>query len=515
VTGPSTSDPALPGDDLLLQVTGLTKRFGSVVANDDVSIELRRGEVLGLLGENGAGKSTLVKMLFGLHRPDAGEIRIKGEVVHLRSPKDAITRGVGMVHQHFQLVPPMTVAENVVLGTEPRRRFFVDERRAVAEVRKLSQRHGLAVDPTALVEELPVGAQQRVEIIKALYRRADILILDEPTAVLTPDETDELLDIMRTLTGRGVGIVFITHKLREVMTAAHRITVLRHGRVVGTTRPTDTDLSALAGMMVGRSVVLRVDKAPANPGPVMLSVKDLVVDDDRRHHVVRGLDLEVRAGEIYGIAGVEGNGQRELVEAICGMRPVRGGTVTIGGTDASSLGVKAVNDLGVCHIPEDRERHGLVGSYSVADGLVLNRFDERPFAEHGLRNELAVARNATQLVQRFDVRTPSVEAPASSLSGGNKQKLIVARELTSGARLVMASQPTRGVDVGSIEFIHNQLVAARDNGAAVVLVSAELDEVMGLADRIGVMSGGRIVAELPAAEATRERIGMHLGGASH
>lgn len=499
---------------VLLEVRGLTKRFGSVLANEDVSLQLRRGEVLALLGENGAGKTTLVKMLFGLHRPDGGEIRLAGEAVRLRSPRDAIARGIGMVHQHFQLVPVMTVAENVVLGAEPTRRRFVDRRRAAAEVRELSERFGLAVDPDAVVEDLPIGAQQRVEIIKALYRGAEILILDEPSAVLTPEETDELLGVVAELAARGVGIVLITHKLREVMEAADRVVVLRDGRVVGEVAPADTDEAGLAALMVGRSVVLRIDKQPASPGEPVLGIQGLEVDDDRGRRAVTGLDLEVRAGEIVGVAGVQGNGQRELAEAICGMRPRIGGCVLLQDRDITGLGARAIHDLGVAHIPEDRDKHGLVGSYSVADDLVLNRFDEPGFARWGRRDRAAVQRWAEQLIAEFDVRTPDVHAPADSLSGGNKQKLIVARELSRASVLVVAAQPTRGVDVGSIEFIHRQLVAARDRGAAVLVISAELEELLAVSDRIAVMRDGRIAATFAGASATPEAIGLVMGGAT-
>jgi ABC-type uncharacterized transport system ATPase subunit len=499
---------------LVLEAHGLTKRFPGVVANDDVSLELHAGEVLALLGENGAGKSTLVKMLFGLYRPDEGEIRVKGEVVHLRSPGDAIARGVGMVHQHFQLVPPMTVAENVVLGAEPTRGRLLDLASAEARVRELSDRYHLFVPADAIVEDLPVGTQQRVEIVKALYRGADILILDEPTAVLTPQETDELLAVMRELAERGTAIVFITHKLREVLAVADRITVLRGGKVVGTTRPSETDEAGLAQMMVGRSVVLRVEKAPAQPGAEVLRLEGVEVADDRGGLAVRGVDLTVRAGEIVGVAGVQGNGQRELVEAVCGMRPLAGGRVHIGGREAGGAHPRRVHEMGVSHIPEDREKHGVIGSWSIADNLVLNRFWKEPFAHRGIRDGDEVAKEADRLIKRFDIRAPSIYTPADSLSGGNKQKVIVARELAHDTAVVVAAQPTRGVDVGSIEFIHNQLVHERDQGAAVLLVSAELDEVLGLADRVAVMFEGRIVAALPIAEAGRERLGLLMAGAS-
>jgi simple sugar transport system ATP-binding protein len=503
----------LDDQPIALEARGLTKRFPNVVANDDVSITLHRGEILGLLGENGAGKSTLVKMLFGLYHPDEGEIVIGGEPVRLRNPGDAIARGVGMVHQHFQLVPVFTVAENIILGAETHKGPFLDTRTADERIRELSARYGLTVDPDALVEDLPVGTQQRVEILKALYRGADILILDEPTAVLTPAETDELLKVMRDLASAGAAIIFITHKLREAMAVCDTITVLRGGKVAGTTTPQETDRAGLANMMVGRNVVLQVEKGEAHPGRVVLDVQGLVVHDDRRQPAVNGLDLEVRAGEIVGVAGVEGNGQRELVEALCGMRPVRAGEIRLDGEVISDgKSPRQVNRMGVAHIPEDREKHGFVASFSVATNLVLERFDEPPFARGIVRDFGAVEAHAHELVERFDVRPRDIHNPMRALSGGNKQKAIVARELTQGAKLVVAAQPTRGVDVGSIEFIHRQLVDQRDAGVAVLLVSAELDEVLSLADRVAVIYEGRIQGVLPIAEATRERIGLLMAG---
>ena len=499
----------------VLEARNLTKRFPGVVANNDVSIVLHRGEILALLGENGAGKSTLVKMLFGLYRPDEGTILVGGKPFP-GGTRAAIELGIGMVHQHFQLVPVMTVTENVILGSEPVRGGRLRTADAAAMVAELSARHGLVVDPTAIVEDLPVGAQQRVEILKAMYRKAEILILDEPTAVLTPQETDELLATMQTLAAGGTSIIFITHKLREVLAVADRIQVLRAGRVVGEARPSDstTTPASLAEMMVGRPVLLELDKAPANPNGEVLSVRGLKVKDDRGQFAVNGVDLHVCAGEIVGIAGVEGNGQRELVEALCGMRAYQAGSVRIGETElARHTSPHRVGELGVSHIPENREKHGFVATFSVADNLVLNRFDEPPWASHGMRNFEAVAHTAEDLVERFDVRTPSVDTPIGSLSGGNKQKVVVARELSRNARLVIAAQPTRGVDVGSIEFIHRQLVAARDGGAGVLVVSAELDEVLSLADRVAVIANGRIVAVLDAASADRTRVGELMAGA--
>ncbi len=497
---------------ILLQAKGLTKRFPGVVANEDVSLTVHEGEVLALLGENGAGKSTLVKMIYGLYAPDEGVIEIKGEPVRLAGPRDAIRRGIGMVHQHFQLVPVFTVAENVVLGDEPTRWPFVNMRKARAEVARLAEEFGLKVDVDARVEDLPVGTQQRVEILKALYRKADILILDEPTAVLTPQETDDLLRVVQGFADSGVGVVFITHKLREVLVIADTIEVLRGGRQVGTTTPDQTDQAGLAQMMVGRGVLLSVEKAPARPADVVLDVVGLSAKDDLGLPAVRDVTLEVRAGEILGIAGVEGNGQRELVQAITGLRRCTADRVTVRGEDILNRSPRKIHDLGVGHVPEDREADGLVGPYSVADNLVLDRFDEPEFASRGVRKRGAVDALATDLVGRFDIRTPGISTTVQSLSGGNKQKVVIARELAADPVLLIAAQPTRGVDVGSIEFIHSQIVAARDRGAAVLLVSAELDEVLGLSDRIAVMHDGELVATMPAEGADRARIGLLMAG---
>jgi ABC-type uncharacterized transport system ATPase subunit len=501
-----------PSGTPVLEARDLTKLFPGVVANKDVSLTIHKGQIVGLLGENGAGKSTLVKMIYGLYEPDEGEILINGKPVRLKGPRDAIKRGIGMVHQHFQLVPVFTVAENVILGDEPHTSIFVDMKKATAEVARLSEQYGLKVDVNAKVEDLPVGAQQRVEILKALYRKAEILIMDEPTAVLTPQETDELLNVMRGFADNGVAVIFITHKLREVLAIADTIEVLRGGEVVGTTTPDQTDQAGLAQMMVGRSVLLRVDKKPASPGNVVLEVENLNVEGGLGLPAVSDVSLDVRAGEIVGIAGVEGNGQRELVEALTGLRKYRADVVTINGRDAVGATPQAIHDMGVGHVPEDREKDGVVGPYSIADNMVLNRFDEPEFASRGVRNRKAVSSLATTLVKDYDVRTPSIQTTAQSLSGGNKQKVVIARELAANPSLLIASQPTRGVDVGSIEFIHSQIVKARDDGAAVLLVSAELDEVMGLSDRILVMYDGRIVADIPAEGADRNRIGRLMAG---
>ncbi|HEX6383941.1 MAG TPA: ABC transporter ATP-binding protein [Anaerolineae bacterium] len=498
---------------VVLEAKGITKRFPGVLANDHIDLKLYQGEILALLGENGAGKSTLMNILYGLYHPDEGEIWIKGEHVELSSPGDAIARGVGMVHQHFQLVPVMTVAENVMLGAEVTRAGGrLDRRAAARRVRELSDQYGLKVDPSAVVEELPVGTQQRVEIIKALYRQADILILDEPTAVLTPQEANELFRIMHDLTEQGVSIIFITHKLKEVLAVADRISVLRAGRKVGTTTPEEATEASLAEMMVGRKVILQVEKSTAHPGLPVLQVEDLTVRDARGHTIVKNITLEVRAGEILGIAGVQGNGQRELVEALTGLRPVDSGRILVEGQECTRATPRQITEMGVAHIPEDREKHGLVMGYSIADNLVLNQYYQSPYASGPVLDQDKISEHGQLLVKEYDVRTPSVFTLARNLSGGNKQKVIVAREFSRPVKLLIANQPTRGIDVGSIEFIHKQIVAQRDRGVAVLLVSAELDEVLSLSDRVAVMFDGRIVRTLPVVEATRERVGLLMAG---
>ena len=496
----------------LLQVKNVTKSFGSVIANNDISFEVAAGEIVALLGENGAGKSTLVKSVFGLVRPDQGEIFIDGNQMAPGDTAAVIASGVGMVHQHFKLVPVMSVTENIILGDEPKNGLFVNVKKADQKVRELSEKFGLEVDPTANIEDLPVGTQQRVEILKALSKDVRLLIFDEPTAVLTPQETDELILVIKNLARLGVGVIVITHKLREVMALADRVVVLRDGKVVGTTTPKETNEAGLAQMMVGRSVVLEVEKGVANPGKPVLTVKDLEVFDDRNLLAVKGVDLEVRSGEIFGIAGVEGNGQRELVEAICGMRLRAKGEVLVSGAATKDMHPHAVHEAGVSHIPEDREKHGLVSSYSISDNLILNQFDQAPFARGWFRNMGEIRKNADLLVKKFDIRTTSPAALASSLSGGNKQKVVIARELSQDLQVLIAAQPTRGVDVGSIEFIHKQLIAARDNGAGVLLVSAELDEIISLSDRIAVMSAGKIVAIIDSKGADRDYIGRLMAG---
>jgi simple sugar transport system ATP-binding protein len=496
-----------------LELRGITKRFPGVVANQGVDLVIEPGEIHALLGENGAGKTTLMNVLYGLYQPDEGEIRIDERSVTFRDPGDAIAAGIGMVHQHFMLVPVFTVTENVMLGIESVRGPFgqLDRPAARRRIVEISEAHGLHVDPDATVEDLPVGVRQRVEIIKTLYRRSDLVVLDEPTAVLTPQEDEELFEIMRSLRASGTSIVFITHKLNEVMQIADRITVLRGGRVVGTTTPAEASLQSLAEMMVGRHVSLVVEKGPAKPGATVLDVQELVVRDDRGHVTVDGLDLQVRAGEIVAIAGVQGNGQTELVEVITGLRTPLSGSITIDG-QAVRLEPRSIFEAGVAHVPEDRLEDGCVPAFTVAENLVLNTYYREPFSRGLQLDRDAIEKAARELVMEFDVRTPSVFNPVGNLSGGNQQKVIAAREFSRPIRLLVAAQPTRGLDVGSIEYIHRRIVQKRDEGAAVLLVSTELDEALAVADRIAVMYQGRIVAVLDAAAATPQQLGLLMGG---
>ncbi len=499
--------------NIVLEARGITKHFPGVLANDHVDLRLYEGEILALLGENGAGKTTLMNIIYGLYQPDEGEIYVFGKKAHIRSPHDAIRLGIGMVHQHFMLVPVFTVTENIILGAEVTRAGLVlDKTRAREEVLRLSREYGLQVDPDAYIEDLPVGVQQRVEILKALYRGARILILDEPTAVLTPQEVEELFRIMRQLTERGVSIVFITHKLKEVLAAADRIMVMRQGRVVGETTPDRTSEAELASMMVGREVVLRVEKPPARPGPVVLEVEDLVVEE-RGVPVVNGVSLQVRAGEILGLAGVQGNGQTELAEALTGLRQPARGRLRIASEEVPFQDARTLIERGMAHIPEDRLRHGLVLSFSVADNMVLCTYYKPPFARGLQRNFDEVVRFAQRLIQQFDVRTPGPLVPVATLSGGNQQKVIVAREFSRPVHVLIANQPTRGLDVGSIEYIHRRIVELRDQGVGVLLISAELDEIMSLSDRIAVMYEGQIVAEVEADKADRATLGLWMAGA--
>ncbi len=498
-----------------LAVNGITKLFPGVVANKDIDLALHEGEILALLGENGAGKSTLMNIIYGLYQPTEGRILVDGRPVDLHSPRDAIDLGIGMVHQHFQLVPVMTVIDNIMLGSESVDRGLLDRESVSAQINELSERYNMPVDPNAVIEDLPVGVQQRVEILKALYRNADILILDEPTSVLTPQEIEGLFKVMELLRSQGKSIIFITHKLKEVLRIADRIAVLRRGEMVGEADPATVSQEDLAALMVGRKVTLEVEKEAASAGEVLLQIQEIEAYTDLGEPALRGVSLDVRAGEIVGVAGVQGNGQTELVEVVTGLRPATAGSVRINNVDMTNAPPRRITEEGaICHVPEDRHMYGMVDAYSVADNLVLSSYYKRPFSSGLTMNEQAIARHAEELVAQFDVRTPSVRTSGANLSGGNQQKMVVAREFGRPIRLLVAAQPTRGIDVGSIEFIHSQIVAKRDEGVAVLLVSYELDEIMALSDRIAVMFHGQISAILPRSQATREKIGLLMAGVS-
>jgi simple sugar transport system ATP-binding protein len=499
---------------IILEAKGLTKRFPGVLANDKVNFDLRQGEIHALLGENGAGKSTLMNLLYGLYRQDEGEIFVDGRLAEIHSPNDAIDLGIDMVHQHFMLIPVFTVTENVMLGEEVTRRGVLDRAAVAARIKEISSQYGLEVDPEALVGDLPVGVQQRVEILKTLYRNAKILILDEPTAVLTPQEAEDLFRIMHDLTARGVSIIFITHKLKEVLAVADRITVMRAGHIVNTVTPAETNEAGLANMMVGRQVILTVNKKDRTADEDILKVENLSVKDQRDLETVHGVSFSVRGGEVLGIAGVQGNGQTELAEALTGLRSPISGTVQIAGVDVTGKSPRNLIEAGLAHIPEDRQRHGLVLQYPITDNMALCDYYRPPFSQRGVIQPKALDDNARKLISAFDVRTPSPFVSAGKLSGGNQQKVIVARELSrEGVRLVIANQPTRGLDVGSIEYIHSEIIKMRDRGVAVLLISAELDEIMALSDRIAVMYRGRIVTIVDAKRATREQLGLWMAGA--
>ena len=497
----------------ILELKGITKRFPGVLANDHIDLTLEPGEIHALLGENGAGKTTLMNILYGLYQPDEGEIVVNGQEIEVHSPTDAISAGIGMVHQHFMLIPVFTVTENIMLGEESvRYGGWLDRASAAARITDISQRFDLEVDPDSHVEDLPVGVQQRVEIIKLLYRQADILILDEPTAVLTPHEADELFGILRSLAGQGKSIIFITHKLREVLEVADRITVIRRGQVIGTTTPQEANRNQLAEMMVGREVTLEVEKQTAEVGQQVLKVENLSVIDDRDQLAVDGVSFEVFSGEVFGVAGVQGNGQTELVQALTGLRESVAGRITLLDHDITHASPREITEAGVGHVPEDRQRDGLVLPYSVADNLVLNTYYRPPFAKGMVLEREKIQEAAQERIDKFDIRTPSANVSAGTLSGGNQQKLIVAREFSRPVKLMVASQPTRGLDVGSIEFIHSQILERRNSGTAILLVSPELDEIMQLSDRIGIMYRGKIVAVVPGDQATKEYVGLLMAG---
>ena len=497
-----------------LELQKITKQFPGVLANDRISISVDKGQVLGLLGENGAGKTTLMNILSGLYRPDSGKILIDGKERIFRDPAQAIDAGIGMVHQHFMLVPVFDVTESVVLGNEPTIGPLgsFDRATARAQVVELSKKHGLHVDPDAKIESLPVGVRQRVEILKALYRKSDILVLDEPSAVLTPQETEELFDIIRGLARGGTSVIFITHKLNEVIAVADKITVLRRGAVAGETTPKKATAAKLAEMMVGREVQLTVSRSKSHVAEPILQVKGLNVLNDAGGRAVNDVTFEVRSGEILAVAGVQGNGQTELVEALTGLRLVDSGTVMLEKKPLHAGSPREIAMAGVAHIPEDRNRDGMVKGMTIAENYILNTYYLPQYSKNGLLNRKAIAAATEQAVKDFDVRTPSINTDIGSLSGGNQQKVIVAREFSRNVRLVIAAQPTRGLDVGSIEYIHRRIVEQRDAGAAVLIVSTELDEVLALGDRVAVMYEGRIVGILDAKQATRERVGLLMGG---
>ena len=506
------SSAAAPAEQPVLELHGITKRFPGIVANDAVDFDLRPREVHALLGENGAGKSTLMNVLYGLYHPDEGEILINGKRAELGSPKAAIENGVGMVHQHFMLIPVMTVAENIVLATEPTRNgVLLDYGAAEKRVRDISTRFGLAVNPRSLVHDITVGQQQRVEILKALYRGADILVLDEPTAVLTPPQAQELFAIVRSLTEQGKSIIFISHKLNEVTDIADRITVLRRGKKIETLPAAGATEQGLARLMVGREVLLRVDKTAAEAGDPLLVVEDLRVEDDREIEQVRGVSFEVRAGEILGIAGVDGNGQTELIDAITGLRRPSAGRVTVDGQDVTQAKPRDCLDAGLGHIPEDRQRRGLVLDFSLAENIALHDYDHPPASRFGWLYPRRLVEKAAKLIREFDVRGGGPQTRAGGLSGGNQQKVILAREIDRNPRVLIAAQPTRGLDVGAIEFVHRRLVEERDEGRGVLLVSLELEEILSLSDRILVIFEGEIVGEFPPG-VSEEELGVAMIG---
>ncbi|RDY24116.1 ABC transporter ATP-binding protein [Romboutsia maritimum] len=510
----------------VVEMKKITKKFGSFVANDNIDLTVHKGEVHALLGENGAGKSTLMNILYGLYHPTSGEIHINGNSVKMDNPNVAIANGIGMVHQHFMLVQPFTVAQNIILGTEPTKGAgAIDLKKAISDVKGLSERYGLYVDPNAKVEDITVGMQQRVEILKALYRGAEILILDEPTAVLTPQEIQELIQIIRNLTKEGKSVIIITHKLKEIKAAADHCTIIRRGKYIDTVKVSETTEDELAAMMVGREVNFKVDKKKAEPKQTVLEVKDLVVRDNRKIAAVNEFSIEVKAGEILGIAGIDGNGQSELVEALTGLRKAESGSIKINNKEVLNNNPKDMFNKGIKNIPEDRQKRGLVLDFTIAENTVLQNYKEPRFSKNGILNNDAIEKHAKEIIERFDVRPTDYTTKARALSGGNQQKVIIGREVdnieisraaTNEAQLLIATQPTRGLDVGAIEFVHKSLVKQRDEGNAVLLVSLELDEVMNVSDRIAVIYEGKIVGIVDANDADENTLGfMMAGGADH
>ncbi|GAB6928297.1 ABC transporter ATP-binding protein [Paenibacillus sp. JCM 10914] len=500
--------------DYVVEMVGIRKEFPGIVANDDITIQLKKGEIHALLGENGAGKSTLMSILFGMYQPDRGTIKVRGSEVRIGNPNVANKLGIGMVHQHFKLVEAFTVTENIILGSETRKWFFgLDTQTAAKRVEALSKQYGLNVDPHAKIEDISVGMQQRVEILKMLYRNAEVLIFDEPTAVLTPQEIDELQKIMKNLVNEGKSIILITHKLKEIKAVADRCTVIRRGKTIGTVDVADTSREVMAEMMVGRSVSFKVDKQESKPGDIVLEVQSLTVQNSKKTDALKSFSLTLRAGEIVGLAGVDGNGQTELIEAITGLRQAAGGSVKLNGKDISGLSVRKRNESGIGHIPEDRQKRGLVLDYTVEENLILQVYNKPPFAKRGLLQPSAIRENADHIIQSFDVRSGSgARSVVRSMSGGNQQKAIIGREVERDPDLLIAVQPTRGLDVGSIEYIHRRLIEQRDKGKAVLLVSLELDEVLNLSDQIAVINNGELVGIVKSSETNERELGLMMAG---
>lgn len=500
--------------DYVIEMLNIRKEFPGIIANDNVTIQLKKGEIHALLGENGAGKSTLMNVLFGLYQPEEGEIRVKGEKVKITDPNIANELGIGMVHQHFMLIDTFTVTQNIILGSEPTAGGKINLKKAEKEVQELSDRYGLRVDPKAKVRDISVGMQQRVEILKTLYRGAEIVILDEPTAVLTPQEIDELIDIMQALVREGKSIILITHKLKEIMRSCNRCTVIRKGKGVGTVEVANTNPTELASLMVGRDISFEVEKEDATPGETVLEIENLVVEDNRKIATVKGLDLDVKAGEIVGIAGVDGNGQSELIEAITGLTKAESGSIKLKNKSIINLSPRKVTESGIGHIPQDRHKYGLVLDVSIGENMVLQTYYQKPYSTWSVLHYKEINKKAVSLIEEYDVRTPGIHTKARSLSGGNQQKAIIGREVDRSPDLLIAAQPTRGLDVGAIEFIHNRLIEERDKGKAILLISFELDEILELSDRVAVMFDGKVVAIRKPEETNEQEIGLLMAGSS-
>lgn len=498
--------------EYVIEMNNIRKEFPGIVANDNITLQVKQGEIHALLGENGAGKSTLMNVLFGLYQPERGEIKVRGEKVNITDPNVANDLGIGMVHQHFMLVQNFSVTENIILGSEPTSRGTINLRKAEKDVQEISDRYGLRVDPRAKIEDISVGMQQRAEILKTLYRGANILIFDEPTGALTPPEIKELIQIMHNLIKEGKSIILITHKLKEILEVCDRCTVIRRGVGVGTVEVADSSENSLAEMMVGREVSFEVQKTPAEPKETVLSIKNLTVEDSRKVNVVNNLNLDVREGEIVGIAGVDGNGQTELVEALTGLRKVKDGTITISGKNTTKFKPRKITEAGVGHIPQDRHKHGLVLDFTIGENMILQTYYQKPYTKNGILNYNSMYEKAKVLIEEFDVRTPHEKTPARALSGGNQQKAIIAREVDRSPNLLIAAQPTRGLDVGAIEFIHKKLIEERDKGRAILLISLELEEVLNLSDTIAVIYEGEIVSVVEAAKTDEQELGLLMAG---